>query len=699
MPSVTCTRCFAVFDSEDSRPGAAPLCPACAADARYAQPDLTPPEAGPGAYRFALPGRRLLVAAGVVALAAALGGAAFAARRWLATSLSDPAPAPAAAEQAVAAWRAAGLLPPAAPLVERTAVAAARVAAGRSALAADLPGRTAEAVQLFREAFAAAPESEEAAAGYATAFVEAGVEEAEGEDLRLAHELVRAALERRPAHPELLAAYARLLLAVPSSSNAAEARTSARRALAAAPEDTGVRLAAGLARLDDDPAAAARDLAAAAADAPQDRRLLTAAARARWAAGDAAGALALARARIALDGAHPGALALVAEIETSADRLDAARAGLARWAAAEPGASEPLLLQARLAYQVDGDLPAARRLLSGALARSPGAFQAARILAHRAAVERAAGDGAAARAAVAQALARVPASAPARFQAALAAIDDGDVPALRESAGVLGARGGPVVERLLLARIAERSGVLDEVEQRYAALAEVAAREPARLLEAAGALARLRLSGPALRMARQALLRDPLESRLRRAPTDFWEGPRPLAEAAGALEAIARGEPRAAGTALAAAAECELLLGHTRAAEELARGAQAAAPQASAPLALRAQIALDRGEARRAVPLARAGAEAGDGMALAVLARAHEALGRRQEAERVNRAALAARPDLVTARLQLARLLLERGAVDEGRAALVALLREEPSLGSARRALLELEEGTASRRP
>ncbi|HTN51075.1 MAG TPA: tetratricopeptide repeat protein, partial [Anaeromyxobacter sp.] len=247
------------------------------------------------------------------------------------------------------------------------------------------------------------------------------------------------------------------------------------RALAAVLGDAGVRLAAGLAELRRDPAAAARDLEAAAADLPADRRLLGAAARARWAAGDAPGALALAERRLALDPGHPGALALEVEVLTASDRIEEARAALARWAAADPGSALPPLLQARLDYQLEGDLAGARRLLEAALDKRPGEFTAARILAHRAAVERAAGDARAAAAAAEEAVRRVPGSAPARFQAALLAFDAGNAAALRESAGVLGGRAGPVVEALLAARSAELSGTLDDADRAYDAVAERAA--------------------------------------------------------------------------------------------------------------------------------------------------------------------------------------------------------------------------------
>ncbi len=687
MAQVACSRCFAVFDAGDARPGAAPLCPACAARARPGSslPAATAAAAAAAPLRAArrrARGRGPAIAAGFVVLLALAAGVAFLRRE------PPPIPPPTAVEARIEAWREAGVLPAVQP--RDAGLAAARLEAGAAALAADLPSRIADALRAFREALALSPRRSDAAiAGYATAFAEAAGEDADGAELRATHEMVRAALADAP-RPDLQAAYARLLLVVPGDANAAEARAVAARAVAAAPADPSARLALGLAQLRADPAAAARILEEAAALAPADRRLLTAAARARWAAGDAAGALALADRRLALDPGHSASLALRADVFAACDRLDEARASLERWAAADPSSPLPPLLLARIAYQRDDDLQGARRLLDAALARRPDDFVAARALAHRAALELAAGDVPAAEAAVAHALQRVPASAPARWQAALLAYRRGDARALRESAGVLGERGGAVAARVLAARSAELTGTDEEAREAYQGLAGAVSRDPAALLSIAGALARLRAGGPALEVARRALERDLAEARLRRPPTDYWEGQAALVEASRRLEGIARAESRGGEIAYAAAAACELLLGRTVAAERLARLSAAASPQAVAPVAILAQVALDRGEARRALPLASSAVEAhpNDPIALEVRARALEALGRNLDAERDHRVAADARPDLATPRLALARLLARRGETREARALLEALLREDPGLAEARGALL-----------
>src|SRR6266511_3985932 len=677
MAQLSCSRCFAVFEADDARPGAAPLCPGCAQRAPASARLPIAPLGGGRRARRGRPARRAGVAvAVVVAIAAAAGAAVLVLRR---------APPPAgsalsAIELRVAEWRAAGLLPPG--RTRDAALAAARLDAGAAALAADLPPRTDQALRAFREALALSPGRPEVAiAGYATAFADAAGDEpdgADGAELRATHELVRDALAVA-SRPALEAAYARLLLLVPSPANDSEASAAAARAVAGAPRDPSARLALGLAQLRREPTAAARLLEEAAAASPADRRLLTAAARARWAAGDGAGALALADRRLALDPGHPGALALRAE-------------ALARWGAADPGSALPPLLLARLAYQRDDDLAAARKLLETALARHPDDFAAARALAHRAAVEVASGDVAAADASVAEALRRVPASAPARFQAALLAFRRGAAPALRESAGVLGDRAGPLAARALAARSAELSGTDDEAQAAWQAVAAQAPRDPAVLLTVAGALARLRAGGPALEVARRALERDLAEGRLHRAPTDFWEGPAALVEASRRLETIARAESRGGATAFAAAAACELLLGRTVAADRLARLAALASPQAPAPPAILAQIALDRGDARRAFPIATAALDLPPAapVLLAVRARALELLGRNLDAERAHREAAEAGPDLVTPRLGLARLLARRGETADVRLVLEPLLREDPGLAEARGGLLAL---------
>ena len=596
-------------------------------------------------------------------------------------------------------WRAAGLVPAGAPDAAR---AEERAAAGFEALAADLPERTAEALRSFREAIALAPSHAEAAiGGYASAFAESAGDEPDGAQLRLAHDLVREGLARAPDRPELLVGYARLLLAVPSAANTAEALAVAGRAVRKAPGDPAARIALGLAQLGDDPALSVRTLEEGLAALPQDRRLLSAAARARWAAGDAAGALAHADARLALDAAQPSALALRAEVELASGLVAEARATLARWEAAEPGSALPPLLLAQVAYQLEDDAPAARRLLAAALSRDPGAFTAARILAHQAAVERLTGNAAAAQAAVDEALRRVPASAPARFQAALLAFRRGDAAALRESAGVLGDRAGPLVAKLLAARSAELGGTDDEAQQAYRAVAALAPGDPAVLLATAGALARVRAPGPALELAKRALARDPLEGRLRRPPTDFHEGLGAVAEAARRLEAIAREEPAGKVTAFAAAAACELLLGRSQAAERLAREALAASPQAVSPQILLAQVALDRGQPRAAAaPLVSAlGLRPRDGPALAARGRVFAALGRTAEAVASFQAALEATPDLVAVRLDLARLLARRGEVAAARPMLASLVRDHPSLAEPRGALLGLSRPGAGGAP
>ncbi len=688
MAQVTCSRCFAIFEAEDGSPGSAPLCPACAR--RTPAPARLPiaPLEGARPGRRVRGSRRPLRTAVAAGVAVAVLAAAFVVLR---RPRKEIPPAPTVVELRVAEWRTAGLLPPTS--IRDAGLAAARLDAGNAALAGDLPVRTAEALSAFREALAFAPHRSDAAiAGYATAFAEAAGEDASGADLRTTHDMVRAALADGP-RPDLEAAFARLLLLVPSPGNEAEAAAVAARAVAAAPRDASARLALGLAEARRNPAAAAKLLEEAAAALPADRRLLTAAARARWAAGDAALALALAGRRLALDPGAPGALAVRADVLAASDRPAEAREALERWSFADPAAALPHLLLARLAYQRYDDLASARRHLDAALARRPDDFTAARALAHRAAVELASGDTVAAEAAVGEALRRVPASAPARFQAAVLAFRRGDAPGLRESAGVLGDRAGPVVARLLAARSAELSGTDEEAQQAYAALIAAASHDPAALLSAAGALARLRASGPALDAARRALERDLVEGRLHRAPTDYWEGAVPLVEASRRLEAIAHAEPRGAATAYAGAAACEALLGRTVGADRLARLAAAAAPQAAAPLVLLAQIALDRGDARRGLAHADAALDGrgGDPLALAVRARALEALGRNLDAEQAARAAAEAGPELVTPRLALARLLVRRGERREAATLLELLLRDDPGLAEARGALLALQ--------
>ncbi|HET6437007.1 MAG TPA: tetratricopeptide repeat protein [Anaeromyxobacter sp.] len=693
MPSATCIRCFAVFASEEVRPGAAPVCPSCTAALSFG-PVIASPGARPRATRRVGPlVRRAALLVAALAAAAGLLGAAVAGFRIVRARLRRPAPAllpaaPSAAEEALAAWRAGGVLPPrgAAPAGQ----AAARLAEGELALAKGMPARTEEAMRAFREALAQDPQSSEAVAGYAVALADRGLEALEGDELARAHALVREALSRRPGDPHLMAAYARLLEGVPSARNLAEAAQVAARAVAAAPADPDAVLAAGLVEMRREPASAATRLAQAAARLPGDRRLLSAAARAAWAAGDAARAMALSRARLSLDPDQPGALALTAEVALAVDRPDEARAALERWAESDRHAAEPLLLEARLRHQLDRDQNAARRLLEAAMERAPDDFLAARILAHRAAVEREAGDLPAAQAAVAEALRRVPASAAAQYQAALLAYAARDARALREAAGTVGERAGPRAEMELAVRLAELSGHPEDAEQAYRAVADKVARDPEALLSVAGGLAKSGASRAALQAVEQALRRDLADARLGRPPGDFWTGPEPLADSAQVLEELARVLPSSAGPALSGAAACELILGHARNAEALARSAAAALPQAGVADAIRAQAALDLGQPARALPLASGAAAEGGAAAEATLGRALEASGRMEEAERAYRNALSSVPDLLAVRLSLSRILARRGQAQAGRELLSGLLKDGPDLPAVRRALLDL---------
>ena len=640
MAQVSCSRCFAVFEAGGSTPGAAPLCAACAqrVPARPG-PTMAPLEG----RRAASPARRGRRAAWGVVVLAALAGAAALVRSALAPATAPAAPT--VVERCVEEWRAAGLLQ---GVVVRDAAGRGGAARGRSGGAGRGPAgaHRRRRPRLPRGARAAPRRSDAAIAGYATAFAEAAGEDASGSELRAAHEMVREALAAG-GRPELEAAYARLLLLVQSPANDAEALAVATRAGSAAPSDPSVRLAAGLAQLRRDAPSAARQLEDAAAAFPGDRRLLTAAARAHWAAGDAERALALCARRLALDPGHPGALSLRAEILAASDRIRDAREALERWAAADPRAALPHVLLARLAYQRDDDLASARQHLDAALARGPDDFTAARALAHRAAVELAAGDTAAAEAAVADALRRVPASAPARFQAAVLAFRRREAARLRESAGVLGDRGGAVTARVLAARSAELSGTDEEAQEAWAARGRGRAPRP-RL-----APVRRRRAGPApgrRPRARGRAARARARSRRGAAPARAHRllgrrgaARRGLAPARGARagRVAGRGARVRRGRGLRAPARADRRRRAARAARRRTR--RRSRPRRSrcsrrsrstaATRAARSDTRTPRWPRSRTTP-----------SALAVRARALEALGRNLDAEQANRVAAEAGP-------------------------------------------------------
>ena len=632
---------------------------------------------------------RLAALLAALAAVGAGGGTAW----WFLREPAPPPPAPTPVEERAAAWRAAGGLP--------AGSADDLVARGATLLAADLPERTAEARLAFRGALAADPGRADAVAGYATAFADAALEaeDPDGEGLKEAHALLAFALSRTPGRADLLAAQARLLLLAPSERNRAEALTAARQARGASPGDGSAVLALGLALLPADPLAAAAALEAPAAAGAEDRRLLSAAARAHWAAGDAVTALRLAETRLEQDPLHPAMLSLAAEIEAASARADWAEARLRTWRSLDPAAPQPLLLLARLAAQVDGDLGLARRLLAEALPLARGDWLPARILAHQAAVALALGDVPAAERAAAAAVAKVPAGAPGQYQAAVLAFRRGDRKALAEAAGVVGQRCGVAAARRLAAREAELgSATLGEAAVAWKAWPAAAPRDPSVALEAAGALARIGFTGDALALARRATSVDPVEGRLRRAVTDCWEGPAGLAEAARRLGEIADAEQAAAVAALEGAAAAELLLGHTVAAEKALHRVLAIDPGAWRARMLLAQVALDRGRPATAARHAAAAlALPGGQPAAGVLARALAVEGRPEALALAGRAL--AEPGASAARLLHARLLAREGRGEEGAREARALLADDPSLGEARGLLLDLDGGPPRARP
>ncbi|MBI5069801.1 MAG: hypothetical protein HZB56_16325 [Deltaproteobacteria bacterium] len=620
--------------------------------------------------------RRALLWILLVATVAALG--AIGAASWRAVG-SRPAPRePGPVELRVAAWVAEGLRP--------TGTAASQLAEGWAALAADAAGAGRDAARHFQMALALEPGRVEALAGWILA--SASADDAELEELRDGHALAAWALERNPGRGDLLAAWSRILLLVPGR-GPAEASEAARKAVEAG-GGTEALLALSAARLGSDPAAAAEAAEKALAQASADRRPLLAAARARWQAGEARAALAHLEKRLAVDPAHPAALALQVEILGAVGRLAEARQVLRRWAA--PGTSAlPVLLQAMLAYQVEGDMGEGRRLLLRARALPGDDLLQARVLAHLAALERVGGDAEGAARLVGQALARAPGSAPARYQQALLAFAAGDAALHRAAAGALAGRGGERLERELAARTAELAGRKDEAVAAWEDLA-AGSRDAVFLLRAAGAEVRLGATGRAVALLRRAAAIDAAAGRGPRAVTDFWVGPPALAAAAAELgSAFAADDPQA-GLALASAATCELLLGRLAAAEALAGRAAALAPQSARPRLVRAQAHLDRGQPAEALREAAAAvdAEPQDAVGLEIMARALEGLGR-GDALGARARALAVDPRLAGARLGNARRLLRDGQREPARLALRQLLADEPEQPQARALLYEAE--------
>jgi tetratricopeptide (TPR) repeat protein len=615
-----------------------------------------------------------------------LAALAWAALALLAACQRPPPPPrqPTPVEERLAAWRA----DPAPP----RGTADQLVARGGAALAAGTPASIAEAAAAFRAALVADPARLDAVAGLATAFADTDGEEPDGGGLKEAHAVLAWALAQAPERADLLAAQARLLALVPSARNQAEALEASRRAAAQPESGPGAALARGLALLPGDPTAAADGLETAAIRWTGDRRLVAAAARARWAQGDAAAALRLAEHRLSLDGGLPAMVELAAEIEADSGRAAAAVRRLERWRAGDPASPRPPFLLGRLTAQALGDPVAAAARLDEALTRRPGDVLLARIEAQRAAVALWRGDVAAAERSVAAALARVPASAPAQYQAARQAFRRQDRAALLTAAGVVGERCGRSAALRLAARQAELgSASLEDAERAWTAWAADRPRDPAVALLAGGALARIGLSGPAIRVARLALSLDPVEGRLRGRIGDCWEGPGELAEVAARFEAVATAEGRAGREARLLAALAWLGAGRAPQAARLALLVSREWPQDATARLLAAQAALDAERVGQARALAEGGAEQDPPPALRSL--------------QARLAQRAARPDpapfapllgpqpsgwMAAAALGRARALAALGRKEEARQVAADLLAVDPEVGAARGLLLDL---------
>jgi tetratricopeptide (TPR) repeat protein len=581
-----------------------------------------------------------------------------------------------------AAWRAEGIAP--------TGSAADHLAAGREALAADIPAKTAEAKRHFIEAMVLDPKEVLALAGYVTAFSLLAGEDPDPTELKGAHRLMDWAVTHRGDRPAVLAAYAHLLLSVPSAANIQQAMGYAEQARRLAPGDAGADVAAARARLVNDPAQAAADLTSAVAAG--DPRALTLRAHAHWKAGDAAKALADVAQRLNRDADQPEALHLRGQIHASLGAFGEARSSWEKWSKAQPQSAEPVLALAKLAYQIDGDLRGARVLLEHARKLTKDDFTLARVLAHRAAVERAAGKLDAAHAAASEALRLVPASAPAAFQAGLVAYYRNDVAGVRAHASTLGQRGGEWAATVLKARATEAGGLADEA---FAALDAMVALSPGSLsvlLDAAGAYARLRAPGKAIALLRRAATMDPVGERGRREIGDYWEGPGIIAKAVTALEKVAQTERDEAAYAFSGAAAGLLVLGRAKHAEPMARRAMSRDGSLAWPRALHAQALLDMRNERAALRQADAAVEldSSDAFALLVRARVLEAMKRYDQALSAHVEAQEANPLLFSAQVGEAMLLLRRGDRSAARQRLERVLQADPRNTVARRALLEL---------
>ena len=564
--------------------------------------------------------------------------------------------------------------------------------------AADTPGGFQRAAEAYERVLIKDPKNLDAMARFAEVRAIGALDEGDEVGGREAAELLAFALRHGQNLAEPHVARAELLLRTGTAGDLLVAQNEAELALQLAPNSPSVQLAWARAFIDTN-----ADLALKAAEkvervAPKERGVLLVKGAALLKLGRIAEARAAFEQREKLVPEDPTAALKLAELDVSIGRFHRARARLGAAEKSSPKSIDLQLLHAMLAYQIDGDLPAARKELAGLLAQPLDPRHKLRVLVHAAAVAEELRQLPEAEAFVRAGQAIDPDSAPLAFRLALVYLDQGKPEEAKKLVDKVKNELPDATRRALLeGRI---DAALGQVDLAQAEFQRATVLTPLRIdgyLLGASLYAQVGAAEQALALAHRALQADPEWARTHRRLTQFHErraGPQD--GTVGGLQTLAlAGDDE--GLTLAAVAMARYHAGDFPGAEKAAKQALATGEGALAAHAYLAQLALDRHDPMQALEESRAALDADRSSALAsyLNGRALAQLQRWEEAHAKYRDALGEDPNFLPALVHDAQAVAELGRPDDALKLLQKAYRYDPDDLDTRRELDALEDHEA----
>lgn len=629
---------------------------------------------------------RLVAFAGIAVTGAVLGAVLSVVRPEL---LFGPGPSPAdqAALSILEGWREAEAAPFA------TAAELSRLARGYAAT--DTREGRRRAVDTFRRALVRSPDDWKAMAGYAQARALLAIEDGDEAGLRQATELLGYALRKAGTLVEPHVARATILAATGSDGDLLVAQDEAELARKLGPDEPEALLAVGRSFLEKNPKYAMETLELAQRKSPELRAIPLALGEAYLRLGRLADARAAFERRLVLAPDDPAGHLALARLDASLGGWELARTRLAKLPGMGRSTADLRLLEAQIAYQIDGRLELARTVLTELAARDHDRRRKVRALLHLAAVEQAAGRLAEAEQVTRTALDLDPKGAPLQFRLALILLERGQP---EEAHAALAKAASAMPDRaqraIVQARIHAARGRTDDAQAEYARAMALAPLQAGPYLLAAALYAQFGALPQALGLVRRALEADPAWFRAHRALTDYHENRRYLTIAVGGLELLASSQDEVP-LVLGAVAAARYQAGDSAGAEKAARRATAAGPRALAARLYLGQLAIDRGRAGEALAQLEMALEIDPRCAPAqvLAARAQLLLGRWDEARRHVRLALDSNSDFVPALARDAEALARAGRREAALALLRQAYRYDPDDIEVRRLLDMIERG------